>query len=120
MMLRPLHSRLRPRRSSRKRISNLRSELKLQKNVLGSSKEIVFSAFKEGIYSFLYSTWLEHLEIDFSSLGSRYLDQVTEWNVNPLILEEEFRAWANQDASSVALNNASTPPQDPLIEDLNT
>lgn len=52
-------------------------------------------AFEEGIFYFLFFTWLQHPEIDFLFLGSRYADQVAKWNADPSIQENGLRAWAN-------------------------
>lgn len=68
-------------------------------------------SFEDRVYSFLYSTWLEHLEMDYSFFGSKYVDQVVEWNVEPSTHEEGLRARANEDVTLPEKD--ATPPQDP-------
>ena len=62
------------------------------------------AAFEEGVSAFLYTTWLQHPEMDFSFLGTRYFVQVTEWIA---------------DAADQRADNAgfSIPQDDPLSQD---
>lgn len=75
------------------------------------------STFEEGVYSFLYSTWLKHPTMDFSFLESKYADQIAEWNDDPSVREEGLRARASEDETSSAPTNDAIPYEDPPTED---
>lgn len=72
------------------------------------------SAFEEGVYSFIFSTWLQHFELDFSFLGSMYANQIAEWNADPSIQEGRLRDRENQHIGSNAPRDVQ---QDPPTED---
>ena len=62
------------------------------------------ASFEEGVSAFLYTTWLQHPEMDFSFLGTRYSAQVAEWIVDA----------ADQRADNVG---SSVPQDDPPSQD---
>lgn len=66
------------------------------------------SAFEDGTYGFLFSTWLEHLKTNFSFLRVNYANQVTEWSVDLFIREGGLQARVEQRAQE------ATGTSDPL------